>query len=83
MHRRTLKSMTGDPLQQPADPDAVRSAHAQIFEDAWRTMSESCWDTIAPEATYQAWLAHFAIQELGLLHVVREVDFGARHLGIR
>ncbi|GAA5031813.1 hypothetical protein GCM10023258_30310 [Terrabacter aeriphilus] len=35
----------------------------------------------APEATYQAWLAHFAIGRLTPLHVVREVDFGARYLG--
>ena len=73
--------MTGVPLQRPADSDAVRSAHAKVFEDAWRTMSEKCWDTIAPEATYQAWLAHFVIERLDLLQVVREVDFGARHLG--
>jgi len=35
----------------------------------------------APEATYQAWLAHFVIERLDLLRVVRGVDFGARHLG--
>lgn len=78
---RTLESMTGNPPQPPTDPDTLRSAHAQAFEDAWRTLSESCSDTIAPEATYQAWLAHFVIERLDLLRVVREVDFGARHLG--
>jgi len=81
VHRRTLWAMTGNPVQQAVDPDAVRSAHAKAFEDAWRTMCETCWDTIAPEATYQAWLAHFVIEQLDLLRVVREVDFGARHLG--
>lgn len=60
---------------RPADP------HALAFEAAWQDFTVACADTVAPEATYQAWLAHFTIQRTGLLHVVREVDFGARHLG--
>ncbi|MDR7086825.1 hypothetical protein J2X11_001664 [Aeromicrobium panaciterrae] len=52
-----------------------------LFEDAWAQFAAECEATVAPEATYQAWLAHFAIQKLGLLRVVREVDFGARYLG--
>ena len=72
--------MTGDPRQTYVD-DAVRSTHAQLFEEAWRELTKTCANTIAPEATYQAWLAHFVIERLDLLRVVREVDFGTRHLG--
>ena len=57
------------------DPQAV------AFEAAWRDFTTTCAQTVAPEATYQAWLAYFTIQRVGLLRVVREVDFGARHLG--
>lgn len=51
------------------------------FEEAWAAFARECGDTIAPEATYQAWLAHFAVQRFGLFRVVREVDFGSRYLG--
>lgn len=61
--------------------DPVRSAHAAVFEAAWDDFTQACATTVAPEATYQAWLAHFVIERLDLLRVVREVDFGARHLG--
>ena len=61
--------------------DPVRSAHAAVFEAAWDDFIHACATTVAPEATYQAWLAHFVIERLDLLRVVREVDFGARHLG--
>ena len=55
--------------------------HAAAFESAWAEFTRACGHTVAPEATYQAWLAHFMISKVGLLRVVREVDFGARHLG--
>lgn len=55
--------------------------HAAAFEEAWAELGRTAANTVAREATYQAWLAHFVIDKVGLLHVVREVDFGARHLG--
>ena len=61
--------------------DLIREEHSHAFEAAWRDLAEHCHDTVAPEATYQAWLAHFTIGRLTPLHVVREVDFGARYLG--
>lgn len=61
--------------------DMTREEHARAFEAAWGDLAAQCHDTIAPEATYQAWLAHFTINRLTPLHVVREVDFGARYLG--
>lgn len=73
--------MTGEPPEPNVDTDAVRAAHAHAFEESWQALTERCSATIAPEATYQAWLAHFIIERLDLLRVVREVDFGARHLG--
>ena len=63
-----------------AAPDPTRERHARAFEAAWREFTQECVETVAPEATYQAWLAHFTMTRLGPLHVVREVDFGARHL---
>lgn len=63
------------------EPDPLREAHARAFEQAWEDLGTLAADTIAPEATYQAWLAHLVIERLGLLHVVREVDFGVRHMG--
>lgn len=50
------------------------------FIAAWDGFAAQCSNTVAPEATYQAWFAHFLIEQFGLLSVVREVDFGARHL---
>lgn len=60
--------------------DPVRDLHAAAFESAWSEFATTCADTIAPEASYQAWLAHFVMMRVGILHVVREVDFGARYL---
>jgi hypothetical protein len=54
---------------------------ATAFVEVWHEFTIACAQTVAPEATYQAWLAHFAINRFGLLRVVREVDFGSRHLG--
>lgn len=59
----------------------IDAGHAAAFEAAWDEFTHACADTVAPEATYQAWLAHFLIERVGMLNVVREVDFGARHLG--
>lgn len=57
-----------------------KSTDRDKFLAAWNRFGTACGDTIAPEATYQAWLAHFLIEQFGLRKVVREVDFGARHL---
>lgn len=68
-------------LPTMGETDAIRDQHTAAFEAAWHDLATHCNDTIAPEATYQAWLAHFTITRLSPLHVVREVDFGARYLG--
>lgn len=35
---------------------------------------------MAPEATYQAWFAHFLMEQFDPRRVVRAVDFGSRYL---
>jgi hypothetical protein len=67
----------------PPTADETRRDHAAAFEGAWNALGRAAANTVAPEATYQAWLAHLVIERVGLLHVVREVDFGARHLGLQ
>lgn len=52
----------------------------QGFRAVWAAFGDACSETVAPEATYQAWFAHFLMQKFDVLRVVREVDFGARHL---
>ena len=76
----------GDPAnpgqgpELPSGPVEADSADLVAFKAAWQAFGSACYDTVAPEATYQAWLAHFVIERTELLRVVREVDFGARHL---
>jgi hypothetical protein len=64
----------------PLNPGDPQSADARAFRSAWTRFTQACSETVAPEATYQAWLAHFLIDATELLRVVREVDFGARQL---
>ncbi len=54
---------------------------ANQFESAWTDFAELTAQTVAPEATYQAWLAHHVIRRFEMLRVVREVDFGTRYFG--
>lgn len=66
-----------------ADTGRVRpttTADAEAFRTAWSRFTDICAVTVAPEATYQAWLAHFLMEQVDVLRVVREVDFGSRHL---
>lgn len=51
-----------------------------LFEAGWERFCALCFDTVAPEATYQAWFAHFLMEQFDVLQVVREVDFGSKHL---
>jgi hypothetical protein len=68
-------------VEEPAGPSGeTQSADVEAFRAAWEEFASACHDTVAPEATYQAWLAHFVIGRTALLRVVREVDFGAKHL---
>lgn len=63
-----------------AQEDPLSDDASVRFERAWARFCEMCFDTVAPEATYQAWFAHFLMEEFDVLQVVREVSFGARYL---
>lgn len=63
----------------PRDPVRV-AAVTDPLATAWARFAVDCARTAAPEATYQAWFAHYLMNEFGVLRVVREVDFGAKYL---
>jgi len=45
-------------METPEDVD-------RKFRAAWRVFAETCADSVAPEATYQVWFAHY-LRELEL-----------------
>lgn len=49
------------------------------FRAAWEVFSNTCASSIAPEATYQAWLAHYLISQFGIARVAREPIFKHAH----
>lgn len=61
--------MTSDPL--PEVP-AVGEPVARKFEAAWDVFAATCGQYIAPEATFQAWFAHYLISQFGIDRVGRE-----------
>lgn len=48
------------------------------FVAAWQVFSTTCSDAVAPEATFQAWFAHYLISQFGIDRVAREPDFQVR-----
>lgn len=51
---------------------------AAKFTAAWEVFAPTCSGAVAPEATFQAWFAHYLISQFGIDRVAREVDFGHR-----
>lgn len=49
------------------------------FVAAWKVFASTCAGFTAPEATFQAWFAHYLISQFGIDRVAREVDFGHKH----
>jgi hypothetical protein len=45
------------------------------FRAAWDVFSQTCSLSVAPEATYQVWFAHYLITQFGIDRVAREVGF--------
>lgn len=45
------------------------------FEAAWEVFSRTCGSARAPEATFQAWFAHYLISQFGIDRVAREPNF--------
>lgn len=62
----------GQPDERPAPGEDV----AAKFEAAWEVFSRTCGSARAPEATFQAWFAHYLISQFGIDRVAREPDFG-------
>lgn len=52
---------------------------AAKFEAAWSVFGQTCSHFVAPEATYQAWFAHYLISQFGIDRVAREPNFKHRH----
>jgi hypothetical protein len=52
---------------------------AAKFEAAWEVFARTCANAVAPEATFQAWFAHYLISQFGIDRVAREPIFNHRH----
>jgi len=49
------------------------------FEAAWQVFAQTCGQYLAPEATYQAWFAHYLISQFGVDRVAREPGVKHKH----
>jgi hypothetical protein len=54
---------------------------AAKFEAAWEVFARTCANAVAPEATFQAWFAHYLISQFGIDRVAREPIFKHRDVG--
>ena len=52
---------------------------AAKLEAAWEVFARTCANAVAPEATFQAWFAHYLISQFGIDRVAREPIFNHRH----
>lgn len=52
----------------------------QKFEAAWEVFAMTCGSYLAPEASYQAWFAHYLISQFGIDRVAREPVVHIRNL---
>lgn len=66
---------------RPDEPHRPGEDVAAKFTAAWEVFSRTCTAAVAPEATFQAWFAHYLISQFGIDRVAREPDFGVDHLG--
>jgi hypothetical protein len=51
------------------------------FRAAWEVFARTCAGAVAPEATFQAWFAHYLISQFGIDRVAREPIFKHKDLG--
>lgn len=56
-------------------PGAVGEDIGAKFKAAWEVFSTTCGRFLAPEASYQAWFAHYLISQFGIDRVAREPNF--------
>lgn len=52
---------------------------ADKFVAAWEVFARTCGQYLAPEATYQAWFAHYLISQFGVDRVAREPGIKHKH----
>ncbi|OCI32904.1 hypothetical protein [Oerskovia enterophila] len=62
--------MTSTP--EPAWTPFPQEPVARKFEAAWTVFASTCGQYLAPEATFQAWFAHYLISQFGIDRVARE-----------
>ncbi|MFB0836063.1 hypothetical protein ACX8Z9_13340 [Arthrobacter halodurans] len=55
-----------------APPLPQREHVERKFKAAWTVFSKTCGSYLAPEASYQAWFAHYLISQFGIDRVARE-----------
>ncbi len=53
------------------------------FVAAWGVFAQTCGQYLAPEATYQAWFAHYLISQFGVDRVAREPGIKHKHFNHR
>ena len=54
---------------------------ARKFGAAWKVFAMTCGGAVAPEATFQAWFAHYLISQFGIDRVAREPIFKHKDIG--
>lgn len=64
----------------PVGVGDVTVSHGPAFEAAWARFAGECADAVAPEATFQAWFAHYLMECFGRARVAREPIFKHRHI---
>ncbi|MEK8229104.1 hypothetical protein NKG05_29005 [Oerskovia sp. M15] len=62
------KTSAPEPSWTPFSQEPV----ARKFEAAWTVFASTCGQYLAPEATFQAWFAHYLISQFGIDRVARE-----------
>lgn len=71
--------MDGPVEHARADGDALAEDVEGKFLAAWQVFGQTCGHFIAPEATYQAWFAHYLISQFGIDRVAREPGVKKKH----
>jgi hypothetical protein len=66
-------------MKPTTDPEGDENVDRK-FRAAWQVFAITCCEAVAPEATFQAWFAHYLISQFGIDRVAREPDFGNRRI---
>lgn len=69
------KHMSAERPLPAAEGNEMGEDVGRKFEAAWEVFSRTCAGSVAPEATFQAWFAHYLISQFGIDRVAREPIF--------